>query len=137
MGRAVWSGYVARALLPLVEFHYAFGRDLDREWNDPEGSRSVSVAQVLSGVLDTPADDGRLIEVCRRDGLEAPVGTLWALAVLVLPGGRTLARAGVWTRHGVIESAGEHLGRIDSPETSRYAAWFYLPGVAYPGGGGA
>lgn len=130
-GRRLWTGAVARAVLPLVEFHYVFGRDLDRDWNDPEEGHTVSVAQVLTGVLGTPGGDAQLVEVCRRDGLQAPEGTLWSLAVLAPD------RAGVVTPAGVIESAGEHLGLIESPETGRYSEWFYLPGVAYPGGGGS
>lgn len=127
--RGLWAGVVARAVLPLVEFHYVFGRDLDRDWNDPEEGHTVSVAQVLSGVLGTPGVDAQLVEVCRRDGLHAPEGTFWSLAVL------DPARVGVVTAAGVVESAGEHLGLVASPESGRYSGFFYLPGVAYPGGG--
>lgn len=131
----IWTGTIARTLLPFVEFHYTFGRDLDRDWNDPDEGHTVSIAQVLTGVLGAPGGDAQLVEVCRRDGLQAPEATLWSLAVLGSVDARTPARAGVVTPAGVIESAGEHLGLVETPEAGRYREWFYLPGVAYPGGG--
>lgn len=124
----MWTGVVARLLLPLVEWHYQYGRDLDLEFNDEDLPRSVSVAQILAGVLVVPDQDRHLLAVCRRDGLQAPAGVPWTLAVLAED------RLGVVAQAGVIESSGEHLGLVGSPEDGRYTGFFYLPGVAYPGG---
>lgn len=129
MGGTIWTGVVARLLLPLVEWHYQYGRDLDLEWNDEDLPRSLNVAQVLSGLLPVPDQDRHLLAVCRRESLQAPVGVPWSLAVLAED------RVGVVAQAGVIESSGEHLGLVESAESDRYTGFFYLPGVAYPGGG--
>ena len=122
-----WTGVIAREVLPLVQYRYTFGGDLDVEWDDPERDRSVSVAQVLAPVLDTPGMDSQLVAVCRRARLAAPQGVLWGLAVL------SQDRVGLIVHGGVVESTGEHLGVVEDPEAGRYSEYFYLPGVAYPG----
>lgn len=125
----IWTGEVARLLLPLVEWHYQYGRDLDVEFNDEDLPRTVSLAQILAGVLPVPDQDRHLLAVCRREGLAAAAGVPWSLAVLAED------RLGVVAQAGVIESSGEHLGLVESPESGRYTGFFYLPGVAYVGGG--
>ena len=126
--RRVWAGRLARELYPLVEFTYARCRDLEDQWRSPDVARSVSIAQILSGLLGTPGDDGALVAVCRRDAGVAPDMTAWSIGVV--SGGRV----GVVSPAGVFESAGDHVGLISQPREGRYSEFLFLPGVHYPGG---
>lgn len=123
----IWSGLVARELLPLVDARYDFGRDLDEDFGAEDSSHSVSVAQVLASLLGTPDDDRGLLRVLSRSQASAPSGVWWT-AVRVADD-----RLGVVCPSGVIESAGDSLAVVSHPERDRYTQAFWLPGVVYAG----
>ncbi|GAB3191732.1 hypothetical protein [Nesterenkonia suensis] len=135
MPARVWTGVLASEVWPLVEYRYTVGRDLDSDWADPEIPRTVSIAQVVSAAVAPhgvalPDDDARMLAVLRRDMVmvESP---LWWMLALHSDG----VRLGVVTPRGVVESAGEQLGLILSPESGRYRGYFPVPGVRYQGVG--
>ncbi|MDZ5076729.1 hypothetical protein [Nesterenkonia sp. HG001] len=133
MPAGVWTGVLAAAVWPLVEYRYTVGRDLDSDWADPEIPRTVSVGQVVSAAVAPhgvalPEDDPRLLAVLRRDMVMVESSLWWMLAVHADDG-----RLGVVTPRGVVESAGEQLGLILSPEPGRYRGYFPVPGVRYQG----
>lgn len=135
MDTHIWTGSIQRTLLPLVEYHYQFGSDLDSDWHDPEIPHTVGIAQVLSPVFQyhgvyLPHDDRQLIELLSRRGRRAPGPRWWTLLTHADGSGRV----GISAPGGGIESAGEHLALVTQPRDSRYADAWFLPGVRYMGG---
>lgn len=127
----VWPGVVSGAVIPLVEYVYERGSDLDREMGDDAIMPTVSVAQILRSALGftttyIPDNDSQLVELLRLR--YTPIQrTLWCIAVI------DDSRVGVVTPHGMIESVGEWLALITSPEPGRYQQYYPVPGVRYIG----
>lgn len=132
MSRRVWASAIAGPLLPLVEYAHATGADLDADLGDPDIPVTVEVAQLLSLAASRvdmvwPSTDATLLPFVQREGRTAPGPQLWTLAAV--EGGRL----GLVVQRGVIETSGEQLTHVQTPEPDRYAAYYYLPNLYYLG----
>lgn len=128
----VWTGLIAREMLPLIEYRHGFGRDVDVDLNDPEIPHTVRVAQMLSSAMSAhgvtlPSEDSQLLVVLERSAVKVVRPELWTVARI------DGERVGIVAPGGVIESVGEHLTLVTSPEAGRYSAFYRVPGVWYLG----
>lgn len=129
LGRA-WGGVLAAGVLPLVEYRYQWGSEVDQDFYNEGTARSMPVALVVSQVMSRsgvwlPDTDERLAAVLGRRGVQCAPWTRWCLAELPGP------RFGVVSHHGVIESNGENLVLVESQEQGRYTGFWEVPGVYY------
>ncbi|GAA1812328.1 hypothetical protein [Nesterenkonia flava] len=129
MSRA-WAGVLGREVLPLVAYRYGRGFDLDADFWRPGNVHTVEVAQVLERVpyVRVPDTDARLLEFLRRGGHAGSRRCWWMVARV-----RDEDRVALLTPAGAVESIGEHLALVESPEEDRYTEVFCLPGLWYMG----
>ncbi|WP_427017878.1 hypothetical protein ACQCSX_04485 [Pseudarthrobacter sp. P1] len=128
---SAWADGILARVLPLAVSVYETGRQ--RDMDPAAGQRpvlhvaeAVGIACAAHGIY-LPLTDTALAAVAARDG--APAAAPWGRgAIVVLADGRVGLTAG---RGAVIESAGESLAIIRTPEPGRYVAAWQIPGAQY------
>ncbi|MFT4471695.1 hypothetical protein ACMX2H_17480 [Arthrobacter sulfonylureivorans] len=129
---AVWSENVLSRLLGLVVLHYTLGAELDGDrsvWDGPQLELAEALANAAAPQgLSFPDTDRALGALLARDATAASIDVRGAVGQL--PDGRLAVAAG-WGR--TVESAGEGLALIETPNPARYTRFWLLPGATYLG----
>lgn len=128
-----WAPPLVGDLIDLAEHRYTTGRDLEDDLDaDEEESMDLEVAEALSATAEEsgillPAEDQYLAAVLARDAKPAPATP--RMGVVLQSGSGRMA---VGIGHGMtVESSGESLAIIETPEPDRYVRAWFIPGLFY------
>lgn len=128
-----WCPPIVAELLHLVEYRYRTGAELDSELDtDEDEGLPLELSSPLSHAAEDmgitlPEGNRQLLAVLGRDAAPAPVRPRFGVVLETATGALAIGAG----RGMVIESAGESLALIESPEANRYARAWFIPGVFY------
>lgn len=121
----MYSEHLTATLLDLVQLHYYYGYELDQNLTRV----TVEIGRILGTDLGCEPSDQSLGWFVQQFGVSAPLGS--RASFHVLHDGRV--GCGLGPGRGVIETAGDQLAIVTSPEPGRYIGAWRLPNVEHGG----
>lgn len=121
----MYSEHLLADLLALAQGWYVKGTDLDQDLTRV----TVELGRLIGPDLGYTPTDASLAWWARRTGTPAPVLTRGAIHLN--RDGRT--GIGLGPGRGVLETRGDRLVRVRTPEPGRYLAAYRLPTIEYGG----